>query len=600
MSRRPAYVLTLALVGAVADVSFGAELLCTVSSWETYVGAPVWVQVIIKDVQVYEPPAFPDITGADVRELRPEGQEYPSVTRPARGGGLTVTYTYVVTPHQVGTLTIPPIRLTADGEVFSTSPMQIVAKESQAGDLLYLELLGERETVYLGEPIDATLEIWLKPYRSTNVRMDVEDMWRYTIDEDASTWGPFRENLQSQPRNITYRTRTRPDADGDPQSYFVYSLSHQVWPERPGMFDADGVRVVVNYPLKTLRKRSTVLGRPYEVVESRPISAEVEDPKIVVKAPPRQGMPDTFRGAVGECAITASASPTEVSVGDPIILTLAIRGTGRMGSLRAPLLANQASLAAGFRVPEEELAGTVIGMVKEFRQTIRAKNDGVTSIPPIWFSYFDPRQERYVTLKTDPIPLKVKESTRLAISQAVAGGGHGGERTELTAVKTGLLANYDDLQALLAQQSLSFGWGTWGLAASGPLLCLACLWTRRHRDRVAGDTGLERRRSAQKTALAAIRRAVTGADKAAAASCAAGAVVRYVADRCNLSAGNVTREDVLRQLRMRNLPEATINRVDELLTECEGTQYGAAEHASTKRCIERARDCLSELERRKL
>jgi hypothetical protein len=600
MLRRPVMILAVVLPWAAGHTACGAELLCTAAAWETYVGAPVQIQVIIKDAHVHEPPAFPDIEAAEVRELRREGHEYPTVTRPSREAGYTVTYTYAVIPRQAGVVTIPPIRVTADGELFSTAPMQIMARESKAGDLLYLELVGDREYVYLGQPIDATLEIWLKPYRSTRVRMDVEDMWRYTIDEDASTWGPFRENLESQPRNITYRPRTRPDADGDPQRYFVYSLSREVWPERPGLFDADGVRVVVNYPLKTRRRRSTLLACPYEVVESRPISAEVEDSKIVVKTPPREGMPETFRGAVGEYAITASAAPTEVSVGDPIVLTLAITGTGRLDSLQAPLLANQPSLAAGFRVPEEELAGTVIGTVKEFRQTIRARNDGVVGIPPIWFSYFDPRQERYVTLKTDPIPLKVKESTQLAISRAVAGGGHGGARTELRAVKTGLLANYDDLQALLAQQSLFFGWGTWSLAVSGPLLCLACLWVRRHRDRVAGDTGLERRRAARGTALAAIRRAVAGADEAAAASCAAQAVARYVADRCNLSSGNVTREEVLRQLRSRNLPEATITRVDELLTECEVTQYGAAEHASAKRCIKRARDCLSDLERRKL
>ena len=77
-------------------------------------------------------------------------------------------------------------------------------------------------------------------------------------------------------------------------------------------------------------------------------------------------------------------------------------------------------------------------------------------------------------------------------------------------------------------------------------------------------------------------------------------MARYVADRCNLSPGNVTREEVLRQLRMRKLPKAAIDRVDELLTECEETQYGAAKHASAKRCIERARDCLRELERRRL
>lgn len=599
MLYRPKATLPVAIVWAAARVSLGGEVLCTASSWETYVGAPMQIQVVIKDVRVYEPPAFPDVSGAEVRELRQEGQEYPTVTRPSAEKGQTVIYTYAVIPRQAGTLTIPPIRVTADGELFTTSPVQIVAKESLAGDLLFLELLGEPESVYVGEPIEAALEIWLKPYGNNHIRMDPENMWRYTIDEHASRWGPFTESLQARPENIAYRTEARPDASGDAQRYFVYSLSCEVWPQRPGAFDADGVRVVVNYPLKMRRKRFTSLGRPYEVVESRPISAEVQDPKIVVKALPREGRPDSFRGAVGKYTMTVRATPTEVDIGDPITLTLTIRGGDRMDLLQAPLLANQESLAVDFRVPAEELAGTVSGMVKEFSQTIRAKHDSVTSIPPIRFSYFDPQAEQYVTLKTDPIPLKVKESTRLVVPSIVGGGEYGPGQTELTPVETGLLANYDDLQALLTQQSVSVGWGTWVWAVSGPTLWLVCLLAHRHRDRVAGDA-VERRRSARKMAMAVICRTIADEDRSAAASHVAAAVTGYVADRCDLPPGNVTRNDVINQLRQRNLPEATIDKVDVLLAECEGVHYGAAECASVKDLIERARDCLNQLERRKL
>jgi len=600
MLHRPGVTLPVALVWAASRVSLGAELLCTASSWETYVGAPVQIQVIIKNVRLYEPPEFPDVDGAEVRELRQEGQEYPMVTRPAVGKGRTVTYTYAVIPRQAGVITIPPIRVSADGEQFNTSPVQVLAKESEAGDLLFLGLLGEREAVYIGEPIVATLEIWLRAYEDESVQMDVEDMWRYTIDEHGSTWGPFTENVEHRPQRITYRTETRSDANGDAQRYFVYSLSSEVWPERQGVYLADGVRVVVDYPLRTRRRRSTLLGQPYEVVESRPISAEVEDSKIVVKALPQEGRPDSFRGAVGQYTMTLKAAPTDIDVGDPITLTLTIRGTGRMDSLQAPLLASQKSLTADFRVAAEEAAGTVTKKVKVFNQTIRAKHANVTSIPPIRFSYFDPQADRYVTLMSDAIPLSVKESTQSAVSRIVAGGEDGPGLTELTPVETGLLANYDDLQALLSQQSVSIGWGMWVLAVSGPTLWLACLCFRRHRDRVAGDRGLERRQSARKTATAAIRRAIADASGSAAASHVAAAVMGYVANRCNLPPGNVTRNDVVNQLRLHKLPEATINQVDELLADCEGVQYGAVERASRKDLVKRARDCLNELERRKV
>jgi hypothetical protein len=101
-------------------------------------------------------------------------------------------------------------------------------------------------------------------------------------------------------------------------------------------------------------------------------------------------------------------------------------------------------------------------------------------------------------------------------------------------------------------------------------------------------------------AMVVICRAIADEDGSAAASHAAAAVTGYVADRCDLPPGNVTRNDVINQLRQRNLPEATIDKVDVLLVECEGVQYGAAERASVKDLIERARDCVNQLERRKL
>lgn len=421
MLRQPVAILTLGLSWA-AGAAFGAEVLFTISSRETYVGAPLRVQVVIKHAQEHAPPDFPEIEGAEVRRLQPDDPEYAKITRPGREERLTTTYAYAVTPRRAGTLTIPPIRVVADGESFSTAPMQIVAKKSEAGNLLYLRLVGERESVYVGVPIDVTLEIWLKPYGTNTVRMDAEDMWLHAIDERVSMWGPFIENLQGRTRNVTCPTETTVDAKGTGERYFVYSLNRTVWPQRAGVFDADGVSVVVNYPLRVRHNRFTRFGQPYEIAESRPISATVEDSRIVVKPPPREGQPDGFRGAVGKYAMTVSATPTEVSVGDPITLTLTIRGTGRMDTLQAPRLARQESLTADFRVPDEELAGVVDGMVKRFSPTIRAKHDSVTQIPPVEFGYFDPQEERYVTLKSTPIPLNVKESGGVAVSHV--GGGH--------------------------------------------------------------------------------------------------------------------------------------------------------------------------------
>ncbi len=605
MMRCLAMLTAVGLTWAAASASQAADVVFTMSSRETYVGVPVRIQVIVKDARQHQPPDFPEIQWADVEMQREVASAHPTSASAGFEQSVTTTYTYVVSPRQAGTFMIPPIHVDADGESFSTATMTLTALASDSGDLLYLVLVAERQSVYLGEPIDATLEIWLKPYRTTNVRMDVGDMWQYVVDEDASVWGPFADSLQGLPRN---RTETRADAAGRQQDYFVYSLNRRVWPDRPGVFDADGVSIAVNYPLTVRRNRFSRLGRAYEIVESRPISTVVQRSEILVKAPPEADQPAGYRGAVGKYSIATTASPTEVSVGDPIALTLMIRGTGRMDSLQAPSLAKQESLREDFRVPEEDLAGRVNGPSKSFSLTIRPKHDEAREIPPIEFSYFDPQTQRYVVLRSDPISLDVKGSTRLPVSELVNGNDRAGARTELTRVETGLLANYGDVEAMLSQQSLSFGWGIWALAVSGPLLCITCVFVRRHRDDGAADTGLHRRRSARRSSMAALRLAEAEPDRAVAVSQVVAAVTGFIADRRNLPRGGLTRSEAINQLRAADVPEDLIKDVDRLLAECERARFHGREPTDTDvhrrdartTLVERGRGCVNDLAGRKI
>ncbi len=599
MSRQLALALIVGIVWATVPLCEAADVRFTVSSRETYVGAAIRIQVIIEGAQAHEAPGFPAVEGAEVRELQQDDQTDLTTVLPGSSDRPTITYTYEVIPQVVGELMIPPISVIADGESFSTSPMRIVAKESQTGDLLYLRLMAKRRSFYVGEPIDATLEVWLKLYRVKGIRMSAEEMWRYVINEEASTFGAFAKNLQPQARNIAYRIETQLDEHENAKEYCVYSMQQRVWAERPGTFDAGGLSVHADYPLRVRRSPVTLLGRPFEVVDSRPISATIEDSDIVVIPLPTQARPDSFQGAVGQYTMVVTAEPTEVRVGDPIVLSLVVRGIGRLDTLHAPLLARQEPLTSDFRVPDEELAGIVSGAAKKFSQTIRAKRHDVTQIPPIEFSYFDPSAEQYVTLESNPIPLNVEESTRPLMSQIADNNSLFAPPTELTIVDSGLLANYDDLESLLCQQSPSFGASTWLFLAFGPMLYATGLLLGRYHAREVGNASLRRRRSARRTAIAALRRASTEAGKTTQASRVATAVRGYVADRFNLPHA-VTGDEVVQQLQIHNVPEAVVGEVRELLSVCEAIEFSATQDRNTGELIDRARACVDELEKETL
>lgn len=598
-----AIVVALTTTLAAAAGVRAAEVSFSISSHETFVGAPITIEIRIENAETHDPPVFPRIDGADVEGPNLNQRSYTSITSRGTVVRTTYLYTYHVIPRRTGELTIPSIHVIADGEPSETNPTQVTVKKSDAGDLLFVDLVGDRQSVYVGEEFDVTLEIWLQPFEAGRVRFDYNDMWR-CINVQHSSWGPYREVVANS-RNVQVRQSVRTDAEDVARDYYVFSLRRTLWAERPGDFDAGGLTILVDYPLRIRRNRFSLLGSKYVVTEARPVSATVGNSNIIIKPLPLEDQPDIFRGAVGHYSMKVKATPTEASVGDPITITMSIRGVGRLDVLQAPPLVTQELLTADFRVPDERLAGVVENNVKTFSQSIRAKRDDITEIPPIAFAYFDPRSEQYITITSDPIPIAIKQSTRMAVLRMSETAGAFEPATSLTLMNEGLLANYDDIDALLATEDVSLGWAAMGMTAGWPMVYAMCLLFRRQYDRLRSDTGLARRRGAKRNAITAIgRRDRTASRDAGAAGAASGgiasAVTQYIADRCNLPAGGVTRGDAVAQLRSRGISENVIEHVDALLAECESAQYAGTEHTLSNDLAGRARRCIKELERQKL
>ena len=91
--------------------------------------------------------------------------------------------------------------------------------------------------------------------------------------------------------------------------------------------------------------------------------------------------PPSFTGLVGAYSIETAAAPTAVNVGDPITLTIRIRGPEPLDTIPAPALQTQRSLIADFKVSDESAAPVVQDGSAVFTQTVRALNDQVTANP---------------------------------------------------------------------------------------------------------------------------------------------------------------------------------------------------------------------------
>ena len=463
---RIALTLALAALASSAGLSLSAaEVSARLSTPETYVGQPVTLQIHVSGASQVDPPSIPDVDGLKISALGAPSRSMQITTINGQTTTRTsLTFVYEVTPQRSGSFLIPPITLHVNGRDQRTGVLEVVASKSETGDLLFAEIAGKEKEIYVGQSLDLTLRIWLRPYRDRqhNITLSEGDMWK--MISDRTTWGPFADRLQQLADNgqrPAGKEVLRKDGDGNPQSYYLYEINSTIYPKRPGTIDADDVKVVVQYPIALGKARSpfgelfddmpggrsgffgddeafSPFGSQLTVRLVRPIVAVAQVDPIRVLPVPTADRPSDYRGAVGKYVIAAQASPTTVKAGDPINLLIGISGTGPMEFVEAPPLADLAELTADFKVPNEPLAGFVKGDRKLFSTSIRPRRAGVAQIPAIPFSFFDPAAKKFVTVHSDPISIKVDPAEMLALNDVTGAGAKAGahSRTPATSRRT--------------------------------------------------------------------------------------------------------------------------------------------------------------------
>ena len=140
--------------------------------------------------------------------------------------------------------------------------------------------------------------------------------------------------------------------------------------------------------------------------ENRPV--RIISPPIPLSSHPlpEKGKPDGFSGAIGTFSLESSAEPRKITQGDPITLSMSIRGSGNFTSVNPPTLLSEDGLKVyspqiTFTPENNPHTGT-----KRFDQALVVTDPSITQIPKVVFSYFDPKKRAYQTIMSEPIPIE--------------------------------------------------------------------------------------------------------------------------------------------------------------------------------------------------
>lgn len=458
--------LSMSVSGKFASAS---EVDARLSSGQAYVDEPITLQITIENAESYRSPEIPPVDGLQIESAgTPRRSSQTTIINGRVSSRQSVVLQYSVTPMRAGQFEIPALVVPVDGENVRTSPLGFVSTVSQTGDLMLVEIEGKQDKVYVGEPLELTLKIWVKPFRDDELKRSLRESEMWRLFSDRTSWGAFKEalvDLAQQRKRPGGENVIRKNPDGQSQRYYLYEVDTTIYPNKPGKIDASDVRIVMDYPLELRmdRRRSLMddffggamgppMGDPFNsafgselvISKSRPISATASVDATEVIPLPTEGRPESFQGAVGRYKIEAKTDVRGATAGDPITFQISISGDGPLESIQAPPLS---ALDEGFRIDGQPLAGFIRDGVKYFTTTIRPIDETVTSIPSIEMSFFNPETETFETVETDAIAIDVNAAERLALDSIVGPDTAGSDTEDQADGTTDVLSLGESLRA---------------------------------------------------------------------------------------------------------------------------------------------------------
>lgn len=317
----------------------------------------------------------------------------------------TQTFTYVLAPTRMGDFVIPAMQVQAGGRVFTTQPLRLkVAKGDAAANpdaalasLAFLRLVVPKTEVYVGEPFPVEIHLYYK---------SVQDVQTPQLNAEGFSIGQSAKPTQ---------TATR--VGNDNFNLVVFRMSATAAKAGTLNLGPAECSLAVRVPVNNPRRRD-----PFDsffgmgTVQLRQTTLRSDPQSMQVLPLPRENVPEGFNGAVGVFSFTATAGPTNLSVGDPITVRVEITGRGLIEALALPPQPQWREFKLyppSSKIESNDPLGLV--GVKSFEQVVIPQNHEIRELPPLRFSFFDPNQKSYRVLSNAPIALRVQSAASASL-----------------------------------------------------------------------------------------------------------------------------------------------------------------------------------------
>lgn len=442
-------------IGHFVFAQAAPKVEATVDRQEMGVGDTVTltVSVTVEDADDVGEPDLRGLNGFELMNSQKGQSSFSTLT--AGTGGMTIQkrtrfdYQYLLAAQKQGTFEIPPLNIVIDGKTYRTQSinMRVLAEGSGAAapqvqgnqgsglggfginvdqmdemEKEFLELLKRRQqgagsgggvgnesappdprslpknpkeafsiqvavdktTVYEGEQVTVNWYIYSRGNIIALDRLkfpDLKGFWKEIIEEV-----PALNFVPEEVNGVQYRK--------------ALLASHALFPIKAGNSYIDEFKIKATVQLPTSPFGAFGFGQPYTYTRAS------DKVKLTVKPLPAEGKPADFAGAVGDFEVFAQVDGDSYPVNQPFSLRVRFEGSGNAKMIELPAL-NLPSNIELYNTKAESKFFKNGKSYKEFEVLLIPREEGALTIPALSFSMFDPKKEKYVTRKTNPIQVKI-------------------------------------------------------------------------------------------------------------------------------------------------------------------------------------------------
>jgi hypothetical protein len=329
------------------------------------------------------------------------------------------TYTYILTPTQQGSLVVPAISLSVDGQTYTTEPLKLQVGVSSGQTQPAVPPggtspgLGPNGAGWGGPqnqipniPVPSDAQPVLVECEVSNTHPYVGELVVYTFRflhrvqliggvnfEPPPPTGMLREDLGQSTSTVQ-----RNGVD-----YAQSEVRTAYFPTSPGTLSIAPTRLSCQLAPDFMDPGFSLRGDGVRELSTQPVELEV-------LPLPTQGRPPSFNGAVGRhFELNASLNKTLIKAGEPVKLAVTITGDEHSDLLLDPTLPNWPGVRSyssdASALPYEKPNFRVS---KTFKIPLVPQQGGEFQLSDLSWSYFDPANRRYVTLTANPMVLKVE------------------------------------------------------------------------------------------------------------------------------------------------------------------------------------------------